>query len=200
MHVYCIQAALFILVALLANAFPHLNMTPPILFISHICGRESKQCGREERVSETERGVYVCACAHVHKTHTKSEWRESVPADDVTFSTPLSLCSPLPLADVQQACSHCLLHCNLSSFMAKQRNQLTSFSPRHLFTSAVLKQRQAPISEEGTEKDREEPIEREYRTINEEEITVIERDGQTSAPGWAHAVTLPVLRLQSHWI
>lgn len=154
----------------------------------------------EERASSVaERGVYVCACAHVHKTHTKSEWRELVPADDVTFSNPPSLCSPLPLADVQQACSHCLLHCNLSSFMAKQRNQLTSFSPRHLFTSAVLKQRQALISEEGTgEKDREEPIERESRTINEEEITVIERDGQTS--GWAHAVTLPVLRLQSHWI
>lgn len=86
-HVYCIQVAVFILVALLANVFPHLNTTPPILFISHICGRESKWYGTEERVSERQRGVCVrvSTCA---RTHTKSEWWELVPADDVTFFHP----------------------------------------------------------------------------------------------------------------
>lgn len=70
-HVYaCIcvhadgtKAAVFILVALPLNAFPHLNMTPPIFFI---CGREIKWYGREERVSERNWGVGTCAhvCEH----------------------------------------------------------------------------------------------------------------------------------------
>lgn len=45
-HVNYTQVAVFILVALLANAFPHLNVTPPILFISCIYGTGSKWYGR----------------------------------------------------------------------------------------------------------------------------------------------------------
>lgn len=140
-HVNCLQAV-FILVALKDNAFPHLNTTPPILFIFHICSRERSDMA-ERKGCQRDREVCVCACVW---THTKLEWWELVPADDVTFSIPPLLCSPLPLAEVQQASSHCLLHCNLPSLTTKHKNQLTSFSPLHLFTSAELKGRQARIS------------------------------------------------------
>lgn len=62
---------------------------------------------------------------------------------------PPPLCSPLPLAGVQQASSYCLLHCNLPSFTAKHNHRLTLFSPHRLFTSAELKWGQAPGDEWG---------------------------------------------------
>lgn len=66
---YCIQVKLFILVALLANVFPHLNTTPPILFISHICGRWRVKWQAGKGVRETERCVYV----HEHTLRQSDE-------------------------------------------------------------------------------------------------------------------------------
>lgn len=107
---------------------------------------DEERNGMQERV----RGWEVGVCAW---THTKSKWWELVPTDDVTFSTPHPpLCSPLPLAAVQHASSHCLLHCNLPSFTVKHQNQLTSFLPLHLFTSAELKCGQARFSARAAER------------------------------------------------
>lgn len=53
------KLAVFTLVALVANAIPHLNVTPPILFISCICAAERNRDGREESASERQRDVFV---------------------------------------------------------------------------------------------------------------------------------------------
>lgn len=130
-HVYCTQVAVFILVALLANAFPHLNTTPPILFISHICGKERASDMAEERVPERHRGACMCA-----RRHTEAGVMRVGASWWCNLFHPSSLCSPLPLAEAQRASSHCLLHCNLPSFAAKRRNQLTSFSTHHLLQNS----------------------------------------------------------------
>lgn len=142
-HAYCIQGELFIHIVLMANAFLHLNTRPPIIFIANNGRWRVKQhAGQGERL----RGVCMYMNTHQVKVmRIGANWW-------CNLFHPPSLCSPLPLAAVQHASSHCLLHCNLPSFTVKHQNQLTSFLPLHLFTSAELKYGQARFSARAAER------------------------------------------------
>lgn len=203
-HVYCTQVAVFILVALLANAFPHLNTTPPILFISHICGKERASDMAEERVPERHRGACMCA-----RRHTEAGVMRVGASWWCNLFHPSSLCSPLPLAEAQRASSHCLLHCNLPSFAAKRRNQLTSFSTHHLLQNSS--EDKLAFSGGVAERKVKKKKKRRESVGLEENKREIERD-RLGHSCWADqrmmsiedvscrlsAATLPVRRLPSH--